>query len=294
MLFMKSVPTLVLTGLAGSGRSTLLRILEDLGYFCIDNFIPALVPAFLALPLDYPRLALEMDPRSSGQFDQDLDQALRALKDQGREPLLVFVEASTPTILKRYALTRRPHPLARSTSNLQGAIEQDALDLAPTKLRAHVVLDTTDLALPELRRSVEALIAGPVPPVLNLMSFGYKYGVPAEANLVFDIRYLPNPFYDPALKALTGLDPEVLKYVFNSPDAVTTFEHIVQSIQFFLDHYRQERRGQVAIAIGCTGGQHRSVAFVEQLAQRLQLTDSPWYLRVHHREQQRREQRGQS
>jgi len=278
--------TLVLTGLSGSGRSTVLNLFEDLGYFVMDNFLPALIPAFLDLPRPHQLLALEIAPTDP----QQVHVALTQLKDAGLEPRLVFVEAATQTLLARYALTRRPHPLITHADSLEEAIDRERECLAPLRQWAWAVLDTTESSVKVLRTQVEALISGQVPAMtVTLMSFGYKYSVPTEANLIFDIRFLPNPYYELALRPLTGLHQAVVDYVFHYPEAQTTFATIAETTGFFLTQYRQERRGQVTIAIGCTGGQHRSVAFVEKLAQHLSpSTELPWRIRVNHREQQMR------
>lgn len=278
--------TLVLTGLSGSGRSTVLNLLEDLGYFVMDNFLPALIPAFLALPRPHHLLALEIPPTAP----EGVHRALTQLKEAGLEPRLIFVEATTPVLLARYALTRRPHPLIHRADSLEEAIEQEREFLTPLRQWAWGILDTTESSVKVLRSQLETLLGGQILAMtVTLMSFGYKYSVPTEANLVFDVRFLPNPYYELGLRPLTGLDQRVVDYVFSYPEAQATFTKIADTTTFFLTHYRQERRGQVTIAIGCTGGQHRSVAFVETLAQQLSPpTDQPWRIRVHHREQQMR------
>jgi UPF0042 nucleotide-binding protein len=265
-------------------------MLEDLGYFCSDNFPPALVPAFIAQGLPEGALALEMDPRSTNQFDLEVTTAMQALKEAGRVPTLVFVEADAQAILARYALTRRPHPLIAHCGSLSAAIAQDAERLAPVRSLAQVVLDTSTWGLKDLRQQVETLVQGQAPVMqVNLMSFGYKYSVPPEANIVFDIRFLPNPYYVPELRELTGRDAEVVDYVFNSQEARITYGQVAQTLTFFLERYRQERRGQVTVAVGCTGGQHRSVAFVERLAQTL--SQENWQVHRYHREQDSRSNR---
>ncbi|WP_287129954.1 RNase adapter RapZ [Candidatus Cyanaurora vandensis] len=288
--------TLVLIGLSGSGRSTVLNILEDLGYFVMDNFLPALVPAFLQLPRPQPLLALEMAP-SVGEaptFVAKVEQALGQLKDAGHEPRLIFIECDTPALLARYALTRRPHPLMTAAADLAAAIEQERAHLAPLRPWAWAVLDTSQVSVKHLRTEVESLVAGRVPPMtVVLTSFGYKYGVPPEANLLFDIRFLANPYYEPRLRELTGMNTEVVDYVFGFREAQLTYGRVHETIAFFLSQYRQERRGQVSVAVGCTGGQHRSVAFVERLAQHLTPDPEQWRIRVTHREQDMRSRHGQ-
>ncbi len=279
---------LVITGLAGSGRSTILKILEDFGYHCLANFPPALIPAFLALNTVADRLAIELNLDTTANL-AELPIALYALKDAQRQPLLVFVEAATPTLLSRYALTRRPHPLIVQSTSLEAAIEADRQHLAPVRQQAQLVLDTSEWQMKDLRTHVELVVGGQAPPVsVTVMSFGYKYGVPREANLVFDIRFLPNPYYEDHLRPLTGMQVEVASYVFNYAAALKTYAQIEQTVAFFLEQYREERRGQVTIAIGCTGGQHRSVAFVERLAQALVPTDDSRKLCIYHREQAHR------
>jgi len=275
---------LVVTGVTGSGCSTVLRFLEDLGYRTFSNFAPALVPAWLALNDLAERVALNLEVPNAATV-QD---TIHLLKTAGHQPTLLFIEADTPTILARYALTRRPHPLIEQAQGLEAAIALDREKLLGMRELAHRVLDTTGLSLQELRAEVERLVAGAIPAMtVTLMSFGYKYAVPLEANLVFDIRFLPNPFYQEHLKPLTGKDQEVVDYVFGFSLTETTFNHIAQTVHFFLTQYRHERRGQACVAIGCTGGQHRSVAFVERLAQTL-VSDQQWRVRVKHREQELR------
>lgn len=272
---------LVLTGVIGSGCSTVLRFLEDLGYRTFSNFNPALVPAWLALGGLPERVALNIELSTVDQVQQ----TLYLLKEAGHEPNLVFLEADTPTILARYALTRRPHPLIAQAHSLEAAISLDRAQVGGVRAFAHRVLDTSGWSVQELRREVDLLATGTSALMtVNLISFGYKYSVPPEANMVFDIRFLPNPFYIEQLKPLTGKDQGVIDYIFGFALTQTTYDHILQTLHFFLNQYLHERRGQVAIAIGCTGGQHRSVAFVERLAQTL--VGDKWRVRVKHREQE--------
>jgi RNase adapter protein RapZ len=295
--------TLIITGLAGAGKSTVVRILEDLGYFCIDNFLPGLVDPLLQLTgsgdVSVP-VALIIDsrgdrfsnnsmPNTGEALAEDLERALYRFKDHGYEPYVLFLECNTETLIRRYALSRRPHPYP-ATEGMERAIEQERKVLEPLRKLAHQLWDTSDWTPQQLRAEVEQLVSGLVSnkehqPILgvSLMSFGYKHGLPRDANLAFDIRFLANPYYDPFLRPLTGRDQAVQDFVFNHPEAQKTYDHLLSLINHFLSAYERDKRGRVTVAVGCTGGQHRSVSFIEKLAEDLKL--HPGYvLSVYHRD----------
>lgn len=263
----------IVTGLSGAGKTEAMRALEDLGFFCVDNLPPALIPTFAALCQQSGRIdkaALVSDARG-GEFFNDLFQALRQLEERGIWYRILFLEASDEALVRRFKETRRRHPLAPEGSVLEGIRAERQL-LEPLRGRAHIIIDTTALSPRQLREQV-ARQARQLTPTRGLsvtvVSFGYARGIPIDADLIFDVRFLPNPHYVPALQPLTGNDPEVVRYVFQWPVAQAFMERLYGLVDFLLPYFVSEGKHHLLIGIGCTGGRHRSVAVANELAAHL-------------------------
>jgi UPF0042 nucleotide-binding protein len=265
-----SLHVVVVTGMSGAGRSTALRVLEDLGYFCVDNIPPALIPHLIALLTDereLPRVAVGVDVRT-GRFLAGADDVLDALVKGGHRVELIFLESQDDELVRRYSETRRSHPLAPG-GNLLQAIKRERERVAPLRARAGYIIDTTGMSVHDLRRSlVEYIARGGQRPrmVTRVVSFGFKYGLPVDADLVFDLRYLQNPHFVAALRPKTGLDPEVAKFVLEGSEAKELLADLSAMLSKLLPRYEREGKSYLTIAIGCTGGRHRSVAMAEALA----------------------------
>ncbi|MBU4612645.1 RNase adapter RapZ [Achromobacter sp. GG226] len=264
----------LITGISGSGKSVALRMLEDTGYTCVDNLPVRFLHEFVATAHQdgLSRVAIAVDARSPGDI-ADLPRAVASLKSLGVQLRVIFLDANTTTIVQRYSESRRRHPLtARLDSEGRDASLHDCILaerelLGPLREQEHVI-DTSGLTPGQLRHWVRDLVqAEPLPIVLTFESFAYKHGVPLGADLVFDARCLPNPFYDLALRPLTGRDAAVGEWLCRSPLVSAMLEDISGFIRRWLPHYAQDTRAYLTVAIGCTGGQHRSVYLVEQLAQ---------------------------
>jgi RNase adapter protein RapZ len=263
----------VITGMSGAGRSTALRALEDLGYFCVDNIPPALIPQLLEL-LDkggeLSRVGVGIDVRTRG-FLEGAAGVMDALIAGGHEVELLFLESRDEELVRRFSETRRSHPLAPG-GNLLDAIQKERERLAPLRARARVIIDTTGLSVHDLRRNLVDFISRGerrARMVTRVVSFGFKFGVPVDADLVFDLRYLPNPHFVPELKPKTGLDEEVARFVVESPEAQDLLHDLSAMLHKLLPRYEREGKAYLTVAIGCTGGQHRSVAMAEALGARL-------------------------
>ena len=270
----------IVTGLSGAGKSTALGVFEDLGYFTVDGLPAALAPDMVALMTRpsmsrYKGMALGMDIRQSA-FIEDINMALSQMTGDGYRPMLLFLEATPHELMRRYATTRRPHPLEREGLGLEEALAAERERLAPLRESADLVVDTSRFSIHDLRRAIqkrwrakEKLRAIRV----NVLSFGYKYGVPREADMVFDMRFLPNPYFEAALRPLSGKDKAVADYVLQSFGAQEFFQKLRDLLFFMLPLMESEGRYRVSIAIGCTGGRHRSVAVAEELTQALRQAD---------------------
>ena len=264
---------LIISGLSGAGKSRAASVMEDLGYFCVDNLPVPLIPKFAELGLggsgEYDRVVLVTDIRGGTNFE-GLFQALDRLKDMKCGYRILFMDASDAAIIKRYKETRRSHPLGEACASLEQAIELERKVLAPVRERADWVVDTTGLTLGQLRGKLLSLFSkgkeeGKME--VHVMSFGFKHGVPMEADLVFDVRFLPNPFYVQELRGLTGLDPRVRDYVFSAPESHEFLKKLTEFVTYLLPRYAEEGKTALVIAVGCTGGHHRSVAIAHALAQ---------------------------
>ena len=264
----------VITGLSGAGRSTALRVLEDAGFYCVDNLPPALAPDLLALAhregrLD--RVGLGIDVRT-GAFLSGAEQTLASLEADGHEVQVVFLDCADDVLVRRFSETRRPHALAEE-GDLHGAIAGERERLSGLRARADVVIDTTELTVHDLRRNLIDYIARDAEQpsmVVRLLSFGFKYGIPTHADLVFDLRFLPNPHFVEELRPKTGKDPEVADYVLGAPQTQELIARLRPLLDYALPQYAREGKAYLTVAIGCTGGRHRSVAMAEELGRQLE------------------------
>jgi UPF0042 nucleotide-binding protein len=263
----------VVTGLSGAGRSTALRVLEDAGYFCVDNLPPTLAPELLALAHREGRLervGLGIDVRT-GAFLAGAEKTLTALEAAGHEVSVIFLDCADEVLVRRFSETRRPHALAHD-GDLQSAIAGERERLSGLRARADIVIDTTELNVHDLRRTLIDYVgreAERASMVVRLMSFGFKYGIPVNADLVFDLRFLPNPHFVEALRPKTGMDDEVSKYVLDAPETRQLLDRLMPLLDYVLPEYSREGKAYLTVACGCTGGRHRSVAMAEELGRRL-------------------------
>ena len=262
----------IISGMSGAGKSRAASDLEDLGFYCVDNMPAEMIPQFAQLCLAtkgrYEKVALVTDVRASMTFDA-LFQALQKLDDMRLQYSIYYIEAATEAIIKRYKETRRLHPLMKDGSSLEDAIARERALLAPVRNRASAIIDTTNLSTGKLRGMLIDLVAGGVHEHsmnVRVSSFGFKYGLPLDADLVFDVRFLPNPYYIPELKNKTGLDEPVRNFVFKYQQTLDFVEKIEDLLSFLLPNFLDEGKTDVVIGIGCTGGKHRSVCIACELA----------------------------
>ncbi|MFN8171638.1 MAG: RNase adapter RapZ [Candidatus Nanopelagicales bacterium] len=262
----------LVTGMSGAGRSTAARALEDLGWFVIDNMPPSLLLAAVDLARrtpDVDRVGVVLDARG-GSFFRQVREMIDQLPAEGVELVTVFLEASDEALVRRFESSRRPHPLQHGQRILDGLAAERAL-LADLRASADVVIDTTSINVHDLRRRIEAAFTdtSPLRLTCTVLSFGFKYGIPVDADMVADARFLPNPYWDETLRPLTGLDERVAADVLGRPGAeefVASYEELVRIVT---DGYLREGKRYVTVAVGCTGGKHRSVAIAEALTARL-------------------------
>ncbi len=264
---------LIITGLSGAGRTRAADVCEDLNYYCVDNLPAALLPRFAELCMAaggrYEHTALVMDVRSVRDPDE-LGAAMRAIEGLSGTVRVLYLEASPETILRRYKESRRPHPLASSGESIETALGREAALLAPLRERADLIIDTTGMSLNRLKARIRALLQpGEESFTVNVVSFGYKNGVPPEADFVFDVRCLPNPYYDDALRSMTGLDAEVTAYVFRDGSAQKLLDAMIGFIGTAAPMFVHDR-AELTVAVGCTGGRHRSVSMAQALAEALE------------------------
>ncbi|ALX50381.1 RNase adapter RapZ [Lentibacillus amyloliquefaciens] len=264
----------VITGMSGAGKTVAVQSFEDLGYYCVDNLPPALLPKFLELMKDstnnIKNVALVMDLRGREFFDS-LFEALDILGEaEWLNEHILFLDAKEESLVSRYKETRRSHPLAPEGLPLEG-IQQERKILDELRGRAQRIIDTTNLKPKELREKILKAYTEEKQDIfsVHMVSFGYKYGVPIDADLLFDVRFLPNPHYVPHMQPLTGLSSEVSSYVFKWSDTQKFNEKVLDLLQFMLPQYKKEGKSQLVVGIGCTGGQHRSVALAEYFAKQL-------------------------
>ena len=283
------LPVVVVVGISGAGMSTALQVFEDLHFVTADGLPPSVLPEMARLLGDQARghshgVALGVRlPRP--ELRDELLLALRQISAAGGRPLLLFLTADPAVILRRYATTRRPHPLEREGLGLEQAMAEEVASLTPVREAADLVIDTTAFSIHDLRRMIQRKwrTAGEHLRSLkiNIISFGYKYGVPREADLVFDLRFLPNPYFVEELRPLSGQDKAVVDYIFAEAPAQEFRQSFLSFLSFLLPYYESEGRYRLSLAVGCTGGRHRSVALVEFLAGALRKQD--YLVSVEHR-----------
>jgi UPF0042 nucleotide-binding protein len=265
----------IITGLSGAGKSYAANVFEDFGYYCIDNLPPSLIPDFVVLLAKgtnkIEKAALVVDVRG-GEFFDSLQGNLELLRNKDISCRILFLEASDDSILRRYGESRRQHPLAKGQITNAEALEEERALLSPLKAAADYVIDTTGLKQAALSARIRDLFAGGEPQAeftVYVSSFGYKYGVPKDADYVLDMRFIPNPFYMDSLRELNGNDPEVRDYVLGSPEAKEFVGVIIAQIKILSPAYIREGKNSLHLYIGCTGGQHRSVAIANEIGERL-------------------------
>ncbi|HEY2773939.1 MAG TPA: RNase adapter RapZ [Candidatus Binatia bacterium] len=268
------VDVAVVTGMSGSGRSTAINVLEDLGYYCIDNLPSALVEQFVALFAGShgarSRVGLGMDVRDEGYIGA-WPSVRKALEKAGHRVTVVFLDSDDATLIRRYSETRRVHPLGAGR-DLHEAIRAERELLAPLERAADIVVDTSALTVHDLKRRLRSFAEGGEAwqgPSITIKSFGFKFGSPSDAHLLFDVRFLPNPHFIGELRPLTGLDEPVARYVLDHEQARAFLARLVDFLGFLLPHFAEEGRAYLTIGIGCTGGRHRSIAIAEECARQL-------------------------
>lgn len=278
----------IVTGMSGAGKSTALKMLEDQGYFCADNLPIPLIEKFAELSWtqqrEYNKIALGLDVRS-GREIQSIQAILERLVVMGISYEILFLDASDSVLLKRYKETRRSHPLARNGRIAEG-IRKEREAMGFLKEHADIILDTSTLLTRELKSEIEKIFVSNVEYsniYVTILSFGFKHGIPADSDLVFDVRFLPNPFYVDELKHKTGLDHEVQEFVMKYAEAHTFLNKLEDMVEFLLPNYVSEGKNQLVISIGCTGGHHRSVTLAEQLYQYLS-KHTEYGLKITHRD----------
>jgi len=281
----KSDRFLIITGLSGSGKTIVSRFLEDLGYYCIDNLPAKLIPNLVGLwrseEADIPKLALVVDIREHG-FLTEFPRVWRDIQKRV-SPRLIFLDASDETLVNRFSESRRPHPLAKRGAVLEG-VRLERQRLAKIKKMADEVIDTTAATLPDLRSLLTRRFKASRRKQMqvSIVSFGYKHGLPLDSDLVFDTRFLPNPFYVDRLKDLTGRDRRVRDFVLHSSAASAYLAELFRFLDFLLPLFLEEGKSQVRLSVGCTGGRHRSVVIAEQL--RSYLRGQKYDITLHHRD----------
>lgn len=288
---MPNSPRFVLvTGLSGSGKSLALRVLEDIGFYCVDNIPAALIPTLAELAQrgegSLRRFAVCVDGRAGSDLI-NLPAYLDEVRERGIQPEAVFLDCSNEVLIKRYSESRRRHPNAPD-GNVEAGIQRERQLLDPIRARADLVVDTSATSVAELRERIGQTFHGPRKPkelIITFMSFGFKNGVPPEADLVMDVRFLPNPFYNAGLRQYSGNDPDVRDYVLNNSAAKEFLDRFQELLAFLIPRYLEEPKSYLTIAIGCTGGRHRSVAVAQELTQYVRGLD--FNARLRHRDIER-------
>lgn len=263
---------LIVSGLSGSGKSSAINVLEDLGYYCVDNLPPQLINTFLNLckksSTKIEKVAFGIDIRE-GEFLNNIHDEVNLLKKSGKKIEFLFLDASDQTLIKRYKESRRMHPLAL-TGNLPQGIKKERLALKEIKECSEHVVDTSKLSVHQLKQIITDIFGKSAKDKLNLnfSSFGYKFGIPSDPDIMIDVRFLPNPHFNEKIKKFNGLDPKIKKFVLNGSDSKVFLDKLFDFLDFLFDKYILEGKSYLTVAIGCTGGKHRSVVIVEELKKR--------------------------
>ncbi|TDI38564.1 MAG: RNase adapter RapZ [Acidobacteria bacterium] len=278
-----------ITGLSGSGKTLAMKALEDSGFFCVDNLPAKLILPFAELTAkggEIDRVAIVTDIRERG-FLEDFPEAHERLKERGFPTTVIFLIARNDILVRRFSESRRPHPLQSDgeTTALEDAVEREEVELAPIRKIADRILDTSNLTVHELRQHVlENFVESTehAGPAIHVLSFGYKYGIPLGADLLFDVRFLPNPYFEADLREKTGNDAEVEAFLFAQPQTKEFLDRLMSFLDYLLPHYAAEGKSNLTIAVGCTGGRHRSVAISNHIGKRLRSDHER--VRVSHRD----------
>ena len=276
---------MIITGMSGSGKASALKAFEDLGYYCVDNLPVELIPRFaeLALQSESPRTALVVDVREGSQLDK-LPGLLKSVKRM-IPTLVIYLEASDSVLLRRFSETRRPHPLG-TDSPVRSSLRAERQHLRPIRAIADLVIDTSKFNVHELRSHLtdrfKKRAGGDRSILVSCVSFGYRHGVPDDSDLVFDVRFLPNPHFVPQFRPLTGRDPRVAKYILSFPQTQEFIKRISDLLVYLLPHYIHEGKSYLTVGFGCTGGQHRSVMIAEDVSKRLR--QAGYKVKVIHRD----------
>lgn len=279
----------IVTGLSGSGKTTTLKVLEDLGFYCVDNLPPILFPTFIQLCEGFTweeisRVALGMDIRER-EFLKEYPRVFQQLQTESYEPEILFLESSDEVLVRRFSETRRQHPLAAKGSLMDG-IQLERAQLAELKKSATVVIDTSRYTVHDLREEIYTafhLPNGKSRMTINLISFGYRYGIPYDADMVIDVRFLPNPYFVEGLRFLTGNDEKIRKFVMEKEQTITFLDKFRDLLQFLIPLYEKEGKSNLTIAVGCTGGHHRSISIVNALKDFF--NQKTYSLRILHRDE---------
>ncbi len=279
----------VVTGMSGGGKSTALKMLEDMGYFCVDNLpvplIPKLAELLAARGAEMNKAALGVDVRSGEGF-KELEAVMKELDENGFKYEILYLESSDNVLVKRYKETRRFHPLSGSEGRVDVGIRREREKLAFLKKKADYLIDTSHMLTRELRKELGKIFVQNKEYknlYISVLSFGFKYGIPNDADLVFDVRFLPNPYYIEELRPMSGNDSEVRNYVMGNEKAVEFLEKLIDMVEFLIPNYIAEGKTQLIIAVGCTGGKHRSVTLANELYELLERAEN-YGIRIEHRD----------
>lgn len=283
----------IITGMSGAGKSTALKFLEDYEYFCVDNLPISLIEPFAQISVDgsssdINKLALGIDIRSGKMLDK-MESVLENLTKMGIRYKIVYLDSSDEVLVKRYKETRRTHPLAGVDGRIEDGIRLEREKTTFLKQRADYIIDTSQLLTRELRNEIKQIFVEKHTfknLYVSVMSFGFKYGIPTDADLVFDVRFLPNPYYVSDLRPLTGLDEPIKQFIRKSPECDIFLDKFEDMLNFLIPHYVQEGKNQLVVAVGCTGGRHRSVMLADEIYKRLS-KNTDYGVRILHRDMQK-------